>query len=594
LGALFFPACETGFDADRSPPLAGLRSFQITANDGALLLQWTKIAPAQGIIPDYRVYYSTTEDPNTAEQLPEDIPSNTSNLVQARITGLTNHTPYYVWVKAIYVGLGESDFSARESGIPIPPPPTPGPLTVIAGEEMLQVTWEPVEDAFTYEVYYKASGSGDTPPPEAEMTTVSEPGKALLGLTPETAHTIWVKARNTAGESGYRTGTGTPIAAAGAPPTSAPGTLTVSAGDKKLTLTWDQVSGVPGYQVYYGTTNTFSTAIISQTVPAGAPRVSAEITGLVNGNAYYVWVVSKNSKGISGPSPSASGTPQAKTPIDFNNLQFELGQAAAEYIFAQDLPASVFFPDGRPNTDRLTRVQETTLGNLFTDGVAWYIRKEYPDENIDFVFLNGGYIDNVLPKGTITVGSFSGVVQPDSRKDKLMLLTMTGTELKKFFNDVEGKEEMAEPGDVSGVAHTGRGGPHNTGFFGVVSKEARFILKYYKPPEGTVEPPDWDSEPYLHGFIDTEKDLTINGAPIDDAREYRICVTDYLASGEYFVRLKTAGKNPRIIETPFWHGVAEYIYDQGIITPYLDGRIKIEGGVPLPAPWMPGDLIKPE
>jgi hypothetical protein len=25
----------------------------------------------------------------------------------------------------------------------------------------------------------------------------------------------------------------------------------------------------------------------------------------------------------------------------------------------------------------------------------------------------------------------------------------------------------------------------------------------------------------------------------------------------------------------------------------LDGRIKVEGGVPLPAPWVPGDLIKP-
>jgi hypothetical protein len=593
-GALFFPACETGFDADRSLPLAGLRSFQITANDGALLLQWTKIAPAQGIIPDYRVYYGTKTDPNTAEQLPGDILSNASNLVQARIAGLANHTPYYVWVKAIYVGLGESDFSAMESGMPIPPPPTPGPLTVIAGEEMLQATWEPVEDAFTYEVYYQASGSGDAPPAEAAMATVSETGAALLGLTDGTSYTLWVRAVNTAGVSpGYAKGSGIPQAADSAPAT-APKILEVMPGDKKLTLTWEPVEGVPNYRLSWGTTDDFSTATaVPALVPANAPQVRADIAGLANDRTYYVWVQSWNSRGASGPSPSASGTPLAKTPIDFSNLQFELGQAAAEYIFAQDLPESVFFPEGRPNTDRLTRVQETTLGNLFTDGAAWYVRKECPDENIDFVFLNGGYIDNVLPKGTITVGSFSGVVQPDSRKDTLMLLTMTGTDLKKFFNDVEGKAEMAEPGDVSGVAHTGRGGPHNTGFFGVVSKEARYILKYYKPPEGTVEPPGWDSEPYLHGFIDTEKDLLINGALIDDAREYRICVTDYLASGEYFVRLKTAGKNPRIIDTPFWHGVAAYIYDQGTITPYLDGRIKVEGGVPLPPPWTPGDLIKP-
>ena len=241
-------------------------------------------------------------------------------------------------------------------------------------------------------------------------------------------------------------------------------------------------------------------------------------------------------------------------------------------------------------------MQETALGNLFTDGAAWYIRKEYPEENIDFVFLNGGYIDNALPAGTITVGSISAIVQPDSRRDKFILLTLTGAELKQFFNDAEGKETSTEPGDVSGVAHTGRGGPHNTGYFGVVSKEVRYTLKYYKPPELADPPVEIsydDSEPYYHGFIDTENGLTINGEPIDDTKDYRICTTDYLAAGEYFVLLNTAGKSKKVINIPFWHGVAAYIYDQGSVTPKPDGRIKVEGGVPLPAPWVPGDLIKP-
>jgi hypothetical protein len=141
--------------------------------------------------------------------------------------------------------------------------------------------------------------------------------------------------------------------------------------------------------------------------------------------------------------------------------------------------------------------------------------------------------------------------------------------------------------------HTGRGGPHNTGFFGVVSKEVRYTLKYYKPPGGTAEISSEDAEPYYHGFIDTENGLTINGQPVDDSRNYRICTTDYLASGEYFVLLNTAGKDKKFIDTPFWHGVAEYIYDQGSVTPKPDGRIKVEGGVPLPAPWVPGNLIKP-
>jgi hypothetical protein len=592
-------SCETGSDPDYTLPLAGPRSIQVTARNESLVLQWSKIAPAQGIIPDYEVYFGTAADPGSAAKW-GDVESNASNLVSSTITELVNHQTYYVWVKAVYTGLGRSDFSPITYGIPIPPPATPGALTVTAGEGMLEVTWAKVEDAFTYEVYHQADGSGDTPPDETAetMLTVPEAGAVIHGLSNGTNYRVWVRARNTAGESpAYSTSAGAP-AAANAVPASPPASLTVTPGDGKLTLTWDQVSGVPAYKLYYGTSDDFSGATeFGQTIPAGAPTVSADLTGLANNTLYYVWVKSSNSKGVSAsPSQSASGEPLAKDPINFSNLQFTLGLASAEYVFAQDLQSSVFFPEGRPNTDRLTRVQETSLGNLFTDGAAWYIRKKYPSENIDFVFLNGGYIDNALTAGTVTVGGISSIVQPDSRKDKFMLLTLTGAELKQFFNDTEGKKSYTEPGDVSGVVHTGRGGPHNTGFFGVVSKELRYTLRYYKPPTLDQYPVGIsydDAEPYYHGFIDTESGLTINGQAIDNGKSYRICTTDYLASGEYFVLLSTAGKDKRVIDTPFWHGVAEYIYDQGIVTPKLDGRIKVEGGVPLPAPWVPGSLIKP-
>jgi hypothetical protein len=437
------------------------------------------------------------------------------------------------------------------------------------------------------------------------MKTVSEAGAVLPGLTDGTSYRIWVRAVNTAGNSeGYAAADGTPQAASGAP-TTAPDKPIVVPGNKKLSLTWDQVPGAPSYKLYYGTTDSFSAATGfpagTATIPANAPKVSADITGLSNGTAYFVWVQSRNSKGNSPPSESATGTPLAKEPVNFSNLQFVLGQAAAEYIFAQDLPPSVFFPEGRPNTDRLTRVQETALGNLFTDGAAWYIRNTYPEETIDFVFLNGGYIDNVLPKGTITVGTLSGIVQPDSRMvDKFTLLTLTGADLKEFFEEVAAR--IDDEGDVAGVVHTGRGGPHNTGFFGVVSGEVRYTLQYYKPPAlvGTTEISYEDAEPYYHGFIKpgTLKilDRTSNTyVDIVDTQTYRICTTDYLASGAYFTKLAPGqgSTNRRLIDTFFWRGVAEYIYDQGTVSPALDGRIKVEGGVPLPPPWVPGDKIKP-
>jgi hypothetical protein len=594
---LFFTACptETGGDPNRTLPLPGPNSVQATGEDGGLLLQWTKVAPAQGKIPTYEVYYAKESNQfSNAVKWPDPVISNDSQLVTVHITGLENNKNYYIWVKAVFPSLGESTLGSAPItvGMPIPPPATPGPLTIYSSENMLEITWTAVANAFTYEVYYKASGSGETPPADtaATMITVSQAAAVIPGLNNSQSYTVWVKAVNTAGVSpGFATISGSPALAA----LTKPGTITVKPGDEKLTLTWDQVHGVSAYKLYYKeATDDFSNALaVDGTVPADAPTVSAEITGLSLKKTYYVWVQSWNSSSTRNESfaNKSSGIPEAKPDIQFNNMQFELGRAAAEYIFAQDLPPSVFFPvtaeypkGGRPGTDRLTRVQETALGDLFTDAVAWYVRKYYPTENVDFVFLNGGYIDNALPQGIITVGRLAALTS--SASDKLYFVTLKGDKLKLFFDEVA---------DLP--PHTGRGSS-GTGWFGIVSSEVRYTLQYYKPPAYTGSGlASGESDPYQHGFIKSGT-LKINGADIDNNKNYRICTTDYVVGEYYFPQLTTA-KNPNLSPTPvnvlLWHTVAAYIYDKETITPKTDGRIKIEGGVPLPPPWVEGDLNKP-
>jgi hypothetical protein len=588
--ALGIAGCETGVkdpggpDGTNSLPLSAPLSIQVTPRDRELMVQWTKVAPFRGVIPTYELYWSTASTPG------EDcitVYSNSSQLVQAVIQNLANRQGYYVWVKAVYEGLGISDFSPFSYAVPIPPPETPGTITVYPGYQMLELGWVVVEDASAYEVYYGAGG-GAEPPSGAEMKTVSDPGVVLHGLSNGTNYNVWVRAANTAGISGYRAVTGTP-STGGSP--AAPGSIKAGGGDTKITVTWAQVHGVKAYKLYYNTADNFSSSTMSVSSPvfSTAPENTADITGLSNGLTYYVWVVSSNGTGSdSGPSPSASALTVAKPPIDFSNTRFALGNSTAEFPFAQDLSASAFFPDGRPSTDRLTRVQETALGNLFADGAAWYLRNKQK-KNIDFVFINGGYIDNALLRGNVTVGSLMGIVQPDSRtEDKFVIVTLKGTDLKKFFYNPARElslEAWNEEEDVAGVAHTGRGGPHNTGFFGSVSKEVRYTIEYPQaPPIGTVL--DYDSsEPYYHGRIKSGT-LKINGADIDDNALYRIGTTDYLASGAYFTALYTGRVNIELIDVLFWRGVAEYIYDRGTISPNTDGRIKIEGGVPLPAPWV--------
>jgi hypothetical protein len=465
-------------------------------------------------------------------------------------------------------------------------------LAIVPSEAMLQLNWndgDPSDKIVTasYEVYYLANGSTPEPPDGTPLVTVSETGAAIHELTNGTTYKIWLRASNTAGKSeGYITDTEAPAEQTAAP-TATPATPTVQSGDGKLTLTWQQVSGVPQYKLYYNSSaNDFSAATeFPEIIPAAAPTVRADITGLSNNLSYYVWVQGWNSQCVDKTSSPHSANmaqsvrPQPKPPINWNNLQFELGSATAEYIYAQDLAPSVFFPEGRPNTDRITRVQEASLGNLFCDGAAWYIRKNYPAENIDFVFLNGGYIDNALPKGKITTGGLSMVTDPGARGDKFYLVTLTGSQLKIFFNE------------VADIIHTGRGGPHETGFFGMVSSEVRYTIQYYKAPAGTSPPLESHTDPaayhYMHGIIKPGT-LKINNAEIVDTQLYRICTTDYVAAGEYYTTLYTDGENKRLINKPFWEGVAEYIYDCGTVTPYLDGRVKLEGGVPLPPPWTAG------
>jgi hypothetical protein len=578
--ALVFFGCETGMDSgggSGSLPLAGPRSVQLTPRNGALVAQWTKTAPAQGIAPYYQVYFNEVETVFGARR-GEDVHAGTSNLVTTTLGNLANFQPYYVWVKAVYPNLGESDYSPVTSAAPIPPPTPPAFTNIYPGEAMLELRWrtgdEPGREAtFSYEVYYQAGGTGAAPPADAAAVSAFETGIVLSGLSNGQAYRVWVRAVNTAGESSYAAGSGTPSVAA-APPGTAPGPITVTPGSAKLSLTWDQVPGVPFYWVYYGT-GSDPAVTWPVPIPAAAPRVSAEITGLTDGTHYNVWVKSANSKGESSFSPSSGGTPAPKPAVNWGDTKFVLGTAAGEYVFAQDLPPSVFWPEGRPNTDRLTRVQETALGNLFTDGAAWYARTKL-GKTFDFVFLNGGFIDNALLKGSVTVGSLSGIVLGESRQETMFLLTLSGAELKEFMNE------------AAFVVHTGRGGS-GTGNFGIVSAEARYTVEYPKPPAGTSPPAGFDAEPYYHGRIKAGT-LTINGRAVEDTGSYRILTTDYNASGVYFSTLVLHGKNAEDTKVPFWRGVAEYIYDKGTVSPYLDGRIKLEGGVALPPStgWVPG------
>jgi len=588
-------SCETEIDdSNNNLPLASPKSVQPTGLDGALLLQWTKVAPAQGVTPYYKMYYSTSNNSAGATEYPQEIDSGTSNLVTGTITALTNDTEYYVWVKSIFPGLGESNYSPTSVGKPIPPPGPPSAVQVYASEEALELEWTGDDHAFTYNV--------ECTDPSGNVYSASSgaEGVFITGLTNGTIYTLQVRSVNTAGVSEWvSASSGTP-ALQGI--LSAPSPVFVTSGNNKLSLQWEQIQGAPKYQIYYSTSVAFDHATkFDKLIPADSPTVRADLTGnttidwseytyqtgLKNGTDYYVWVTSVTEAGESPPSTGVSGTPAPKTAIQWTNMNFKLGTADSDYPFAQNLPDSVFFPGGTLGTDRLTRVQETALGDLYCDAGAWYARTEL-GQVFDFVFMNGGFIDNGLLAGDINVGTFLNTIQSDARSDKIVIAQLTGAQLKDFL----GTGTSPNPDySVAQVIHTGRGGA-GTGNFGIISSELSYTIQY--PIAPTTKPAGFIADPYYHGRIKDDGRLKLRGrggigvdpADIDENQTYRILTTDGNASG-YFA--SPLGHIVYSSDVLYWHAVAEYIYDQGTITPKLDGRIKLEGGVPLPSPWVEGD-----
>ena len=584
--------------SDPSIPITGPQSFQVTGLDRELQIRFSTLAAAQNIEAKYTLWYGTNPNRTSSENrslgttmLKQGGPDgNMPGLVFGTITGLTNGTTYYVWVNAVYEGLGESSYH-METGMPVPIPSVPGNITVTSGETMIEVTWDPVDYAFSYDVTYHTNSDRTVQAGRVVTKNTTEPRYMITenldgALVNGTTYYIWVRAGNTnSDKSLYSEVISTSPEAASARP-AAPGKPVVEPGKKRIKATWDAVRWAVSYELYCSNVNDSATAKLASVIDPASGEVSATIAGLDNGTQYYVWVRARNSRGLSGFSPAGTGTPQdMAVAVNFNDYSFQLGEATAEFIFAEYKPWSPFFRGLGSIQDRLPRYKETHLGNLFTDGARWYLN-EYlePGKNVDFVFLNGGYIDNVIKKGSISVGTIAGVVGPDASRDEIVILSMKGSDVKAFFDFA-----AAEAPRLGYSGRAGGSGGVSSEHWAIVSKEVNYTIRYPYPdsimhlgPQGLggTATHSLEEQAYFFGVIKPGT-LKFNGADIDDNKNYRIATTDRnVGPAGFYLPMTTKGFDWDYTGIPYWRAVAEYIYDAGSVAPAIDGRIRIEGGVP--------------
>jgi hypothetical protein len=174
------------------PPAAPARPTA-RAGDKQLAISWTAVAGATA----YEVWLGTANNSENAQKSGDDVTVATKT-----IANLTNGDTYYVWVKAKN-GAGTSDFSPSASGTPIlPPPVSPAAPAVTAGNGRLELSWTAAEGATAYEVWY---GESDNPAEARQFggDVAGATTAAIAGFGKYIKHYVWVKAKNSAGTSGF-------------------------------------------------------------------------------------------------------------------------------------------------------------------------------------------------------------------------------------------------------------------------------------------------------------------------------------------------------------------------------------------------------
>jgi hypothetical protein len=254
----------------------------VSLGNEQLTVTWAAVTGASW----YQVWLSPTIDTiESAEQYGENITGSLSKT----ITGLTNGTTYYIWIRAGN-GSDTSNFSGRASGIPITDASAPA---VALGSGQLILDWAAMTGASEYEVFYSAG----TTPPQTSAQTVSTPSAVITGLSNGVTYHVWVRGKNS-------TGTGAISPGASGKPIGGMGEITLSSGDGQVTASWAAVAGAEQYEVYCHTSAAMPGSPV-QTVSA----TSGTITGLTNGTTYYLWVKPINSSGAGAVSTAVSGKP---------------------------------------------------------------------------------------------------------------------------------------------------------------------------------------------------------------------------------------------------------------------------------------------
>jgi fibronectin type 3 domain-containing protein len=291
LAALFvLAACQGPLDSVAVAPAAPGKP-ELEAGDGQISVAWNAVEGAS----HYEVWHGAEYDTELAQKAGFD-----KTGLRATVTGLSNDTAYFVWIKAKN-GVGASGFSPAAEATPrfsAPPLSRPSLSAGTPATGVIRVEWSPVAKATGYDVYCAT----DSALPAQRYCETTETAVTIADLVPETTYWVWVRPKNTNGP-GNISDPATIRAIAIRNPPAPPAAPLLMAGPGQIKAEWTAAEDADSYELWYGTEDSIAAA---QQYDRAITETTATITGLANETIYYVWLRAANHDGPGEFSPPSS------------------------------------------------------------------------------------------------------------------------------------------------------------------------------------------------------------------------------------------------------------------------------------------------
>jgi fibronectin type 3 domain-containing protein len=224
-------------------------------------------------------------------------------------------------------GAGGS-FAIRYYNPKTTPSLSPAAPMISAGDGAIEASWEAVDWADTYEIYYSTGTTMPASPAQIVPDTTAT--ITITGLINGTTYYVWVKAKNSKGESDFSP-------AASGKPIGNMGTVSLTVVSGELRVSWAAVAGADRYEIYC-----YTDMVMPDTPSQTVTDTTATLTERFDGTPYNVWVKPGNEWGTGGPSAPVSVVPA--TGVSLNKSDAVIIAGGAETLTATVFPSTASNP----------------------------------------------------------------------------------------------------------------------------------------------------------------------------------------------------------------------------------------------------------